>query len=154
MFEKLKKIKIEYLVVGVLLVAVIIVALNVFPVFGDSAKTESRDYVSSLETKLAEVLSEIEGAGKVSVMITADSGVRSDIDEDKKPVVDGNKSTTTSTPVLVSGKPIILREIYPDITGVVIVAEGADNFAVKMSLLDATTTALGVSCDKVQILNK
>ena len=54
--------------------------------------------------------------------------------------------------MLVGGKPVVLRENNPVITGVLVVAKGADRFDVKMALLDATTTVLGVTADKVQIL--
>ncbi|MBR1867680.1 MAG: hypothetical protein IJ800_03770 [Clostridia bacterium] len=156
MFDKLKKIKFEYLIVGALIIAVVIVAAMTFSGKGEENASggSSTDYISGLEIKLSETLSKIEGAGQVSVVITAKTGVTTEIAEDKKTVSDGEKVTSTSTPVLVGGKPIILREIYPEIIGVVIVAKGAGNITVKMSLLDAATTALGISADKIQILNQ
>ncbi len=155
MFDKLKKIKFEYLLVIGLVIAVVAVALYTFNGKSDEKNTESScEYLSVLERKLSETLSKIEGAGDVSVVITAKSGVTTEIAEDKKTTTEGDKVTSTSSPVLVGGKPIILREIYPEIIGVVIVAKGGGNLTVKSALLDAATTALGVSCDKIQILNK
>lgn len=159
MFEKLKKLKIikfEYIVVILLCFAVL---LTVYFTFGSNAEsssgeTETERYIASLERKLENALSKAKGAEGVSVVITVESGIKTEIAQDVKTVNDNGKITTTSTPITVSGKPLVLRELYPEITGVVIVAKGADNITVKMSLLDAATTVLGVSCDKIQILSQ
>ena len=45
-----------------------------------------------------------------------------------------------------------LGEKYPEIAGVLVVAKGADDITVKMAILNAVTVALGVNCNKVQIL--
>ena len=66
----------------------------------------------------------------------------------------GGRTITTFNPVIVNGKPIILGEKYPEITGVVIVSKGAGNLTVKMAILNAATTVLGVPASKVQILSQ
>ena len=155
--SKLKKIKFEHIVVIILAIAVGAVAIMTFGSGGEKEESyigETEKYVSSLEKKLSETLSKINGADKVSVVITVNSGISSDIAKDEKTVSNGEKTTTTSVPVLVGGKPIVIREVYPEITGVVIVAKGADNINVKMALLDAATTALGISCDRIKILSQ
>ena len=150
------KLKFEYIVVAILLIAVLAVVLFTF---GGSAKTTAGEtdtdkYVSVMEEKLEKVLSKVEGASKVSVVITVSSGIATEIAKEEKSVTENGKTTTSTSPVLVGGKPIILREVYPEITGVLIVAKGADNIRVKMALLDAATTTLGITCDKIQILNQ
>ena len=59
----------------------------------------------------------------------------------------------TQSPVIVSGKPVVLKEAYPEITGVVIVAEGAGNLTVKVDLLNACETFLSITEDKIRILS-
>ena len=155
--SKLKKIKFEHIVVIILAAAVGAVAIFTFGGSGEKKENytgETEKYVANLENKLSETLSKINGADKVSVVITVGSGITSDIAKDEKTVKDGDKTTTTSAPVLVGGKPIVLKEVYPEITGVVIVAKGADNINVKMALLDAVTTALGIPCDRIKILSQ
>lgn len=152
----LKKIKTEYIVVAAL--AAIVVAIVLYG-FGNKTATGKSDvddktlaYVCRLEDELGDALSKVDGAGKVKVVITVSSGIRSEYAEDVKKTSDENKTTETRSLVLVGGKPVVLREIYPDITGVLVVADGADNIVVKMAILDAATTVLGIPCDKVKIL--
>ena len=113
---------------------------------------EIEDYVMSLEEKLSTHLSKIEGAGKVSVIISVKEGLTTQIAVEKVVTTDSNGSKTEETPVLVSGKPIILTEIYPEISGVIIIAKGADDLKVKIALLSATQTYLDVTSDKIEIL--
>lgn len=155
-FKSIKKTKSDYLIIAILIIAVSAVIFITFAGGKTTAtsKTETELYITSLEEKLSGVLSKVDGAGKVSVMITVSSGIRTEIAKEEKTSSENGKTVTTSSPILVSGKPIVLTEIYPEINGVLIVAKGADDVRVKMALLNATTTTLGVSCDKIQILNQ
>ena len=56
--------------------------------------------------------------------------------------------------VLVNGKPVVVTEGYPAITGVIIVAEGANNLSVKISLLSAARIFLNVGEEKIKILTR
>ena len=154
--EKPFKIKTEYLIAALLAICVIVIAAMAFANNNKtvSATTETERYVELTENKLSKVLSKVEGAGNVSVMITVSSGIRSDIAKEEKTTTENGKTVTTFNPILVSGKPIVLSEIYPEITGVLIVSKGADDIRVKMALLNAATTTLGITCDKIQILNQ
>ena len=147
--EKNKKIKFEYVIIFIALIFVFILFLS----SNNSSKVvnqkEIEDYVMSLEEKLSTHLSKIEGAGKVSVIISVKEGLTTQIAVEKVVTTDSNGSKTEETPVLVSGKPIILTEIYPEISGVVIIAKGADDLKVKIALLSATQTYLDVTSDKI-----
>ena len=150
--EKYKKIKFEYVIILIALIFVFILFLS----SNNSSKVvnqkEIEDYVMSLEEKLSTQLSKIEGAGKVSVIISVKEGLTTQIAVEKVVTTDSNGSKTEETPVLVSGKPIILTEIYPEISGVVIIAKGADDLKVKIALLSATQTYLDITSDKIEIL--
>ena len=98
------------------------------------------------------VISGIKGAGKSSVVITVDGAISSIVAVDEKTVEENGRKTTTVSTVMSGGKPVILGEKYPEITGVLVVAKGADDITVKMAILNAVTVALGVNCNKVQIL--
>jgi stage III sporulation protein AG len=63
-----------------------------------------------------------------------------------------NGIETIETPVLVNGKTIVLKELYPEITGVVIVAEGADSIAVLSKIQQATVSLLDINVDQIEIL--
>ena len=52
-----------------------------------------------------------------------------------------------------NGEPVIVNKIYPTIKGVVIVASGSEDFAVKMDILNAVQTLLEISAEDITILN-
>lgn len=121
--------------------------------------TSSLEYISILEEKLKNVLSEINGAGKTKVMISIDSSPILNIaqNEQTKTVSTSGGSTTTTTtePIYVTtnGKsnPLILGETLPEIKGVVVVSSGASDVRVKMNIINAVRTALGISSDKIDV---
>ena len=152
------KLKKEYLLIFAVITAAIIFAfVGVKKPSATSAavaeeKSELERYVENLEKKLSVTLSGIKNAGKVSLVITVDGGIESIYATDEKIVEENGKKTVTTTVVTSAGKPMEIGKKYPEIVGVVVVADGADNISVKMALLDAVTTALKISCNKVQIL--
>ena len=149
------KLKTEYILIVALIAAIVLAATFAFgKTSGKNTATggETERYVSSPENKLQSVISGIKGAGKSSVVITVDGAISSIVAVDEKTVEENGRKTTTVSTVMSGGKPVILGEKYPEITGVLVVAKGADDITVKMAILNAVTVALGVNCNKVQIL--
>ncbi len=151
--KKYKKIfqnkKVLYLTLCVLTVVVLIILSVAFGKKGDSGVQTEFLYGEYLENKLSPILSEIKDAGKVSVMITVSSENNYEIAVSTVIKSDGEKE---SSPYLVNGEPVKIYEKYPEITGVLIVAEGAYNYGVYNRLMEAATTLLGISEDKIQIM--
>ncbi len=148
--DLLKKVKPEYLMIAAAAIIVLILFGSSFVKTQTEKDYDVNDYVDMLETKLSDRLSELDGAGKVNVIISVKSGMRSEIATEKQ--VGGIGERTTETPVLISGKPLVLGEIYPEICGVIIMAKGAENVKVRLSLIMAAQTFLDVSSDKIQVL--
>lgn len=156
MFEKYKKLKLkrEYIVVIICIITVFII---VFSTFYDNNKLRdtpqnSNDYVEILEQKLKRSIEKIEGVNNATVILSVESGITTVIAEDVKKTEENGKTTYVSSPVLVGGEPIILGEIYPKITGVVVVCNCENNVIVNSYVLDLLTTVLDISCDKIRIL--
>ena len=168
----LKK-RIQYL--AILLVVIVILTIY-FTSTGvaDKAKesapsvtTASEQRHDSIENQLKYTLSQIEGAGRVEVMITyeASGEIVPAISVDKQTSTttsSGDSGTsTTSTEntqneiVTIGGSggnsALVLKEKSPEIRGVIVVSEGADNIAVKLNLLRAVQTLLSVSPDQVDV---
>lgn len=148
-----KKIKPEYLIMISAAIIILVLFLSTTVASKSSTNNESdvKDYVEMLETKLSSRLSELDGAGKVKVIISVKSGMRNEIATERQVSGIGGEKTT-ETPVLISGKPLILGEIYPEICGVIIMAKGADDIRVKLSLITAAQTFLDVDSSKIQVL--
>lgn len=115
-----------------------------------SSTTE--EYISSLENKLENVLSNIEGAGKVSVAITVSSGFVYEYayEETSKDSLSG--SSSTSSLILIDNEPVIVSQVYPKIAGVLIIAEGGGKVDVKIDILQSIQTLLDVANENITIL--
>jgi stage III sporulation protein AG len=120
-----------------------------------------------LEDRLQTVLSSIRGAGRVEVMITYETGpelvtaMSKDTNSNKSQSVDEGKQSSTEQqtesqkPATVSGsggtEPIVLTEKQPAVRGVIVVAEGAANIAVRMDLQLAVQTVLNVPLSSIEV---
>ncbi len=138
--------------------------------FGDSKqknaqKSEQSDIEGGFdqtEKRLEEILKKIDGAGKVSVMVTYDNskeyvtvsdtkssvskngeGSKEDISNEKTTVMVKNSSSYT---------PFVKNEINPKIRGVLVVADGGRNEKVKLNLKKAVCAVLDVEIHKVEIM--
>ncbi|MBA1337014.1 MAG: Stage III sporulation protein AG [Firmicutes bacterium] len=126
-------------------------------------------YEEQIETKLKNTLEQISGVGEVSVMITlkvgkeivpasnvvetesetnerdSDGGTRTVLQQsaDKKVVV--NSGSTASD------QPLIVKEIMPEVKGVIVVAEGAEHPEVEARLTEAVQTVLGIPAFRVKV---
>lgn len=171
-FKKLDtKKKIQY--VAILLVAIIILTIY-FSSFNSSpggnsppAETPKASVSGSIERELEETLSNIEGAGRVKVMITYESSAEivpaisvdkqssstTDVGENGTSTI--NTENTQSDVVTVNGSDgssaLVLREDSPKVMGVLVIAQGADDIGVKLNLLKAVQTVLNVSPDRVDV---
>ena len=123
------------------------------------------DYCLETEKKLSKMLSGIKNAGKVDIMITFESTperVIAYITSSTKNTSSGgdggyneNNSNTSSPQVIyVSGEqiPLILKEVSPKVTGVLIVAEGADDVKVKLDIINAVSVLLNISTEQIKVL--
>jgi len=127
------------------------------------------EHVRQLEERLEELLSLIDGAGNVRVMITASRGrelvVAHTTNTDRSLTEEadsagGTRNAETQSEqgeyVLMrqpdgSEAPLILTQLEPQIEGVAIVAEGGDNLVVRDALIRTTFTVLGIGAHKVHV---
>lgn len=131
----------------------------------DISSEESKD---SLEEKLKNILSQIEGAGELDVMITYESSeeiqpaFNTNTTTEKTKEVDqqgGERTVTTSSEnktMITSGSsdPVVIKTNQPKINGVIVVASGAKDPTVKGTLYSAVQTALQVQGHQVEIYTK
>ena len=110
------------------------------------------EYVEKTENKLKNILSKIDGAGEVFVAITVEGGMETVIATKKITTETSKGKEIEESPILVNGKTVTLKEKYPLITGVLIVAEGAKNFSVLRKIQQATISLLDVNINNVEIV--
>lgn len=153
-YEKIKSGKAPKIAVAVIL---LILVLCLFMYKSPSVrKTDDTaaisEYTETLENRLENILSAITGAGRVKTMITLESGSETVIAMKRTTSVVDGKTLTEETPILVNGKTVTLKELYPKISGVLIVCEGANSISVKTKLLTATEALLKIDKDRIEIL--
>ena len=139
-------------ILAVALLAVTVVAILLSAWGGESEEAaDGSGYAERVEQRLAQVLAKIDGAGSVDVFVS----VRSDgtVVIATESVVGEDGSVTTS-PVLSGGEPIVLEECNPEITGVLIVADGADDLNVRFNLLEAAASVLDIDQSIIKVYTR
>lgn len=129
-----------------------------------------QSYEEQLEKRFEREFSKIEGVGDVEVIIMLKTSGEIVINKDtpstlnESEEVDSEGGTRQSVEsdskeatVLInnadgSTKPIILRELEPEISGVVIIAEGGDDIVVKQNLMKAAKVLLDVPAHKIEVM--
>lgn len=126
-----------------------------------SSYISTMDYCKIIENKLIEVLSKVDGAGSVSVMVTVDGSPELVYanEQDKTSSSNSSGSTTSSTyssPIIIdangSSSALVMTEVLPAVKGVIVVSSGAGNVATKLDLLKAVSTLLDISTEQVTVL--
>ena len=153
-----KKIfKFEYLlilVLGVLLLCLFFSSSGVLSFAEKSSNSSATNYESSMEKKLENLLSVIEGAGSVNVMISVDGTTQKEYLKNSVTKTENGVEIIEETTVFVNGKPELTKENYPEILGVVIICQGGDDIKVKMAITEVITTVLPVTSENIRILKK
>ncbi|BCK00528.1 stage III sporulation protein AG [Anaerocolumna chitinilytica] len=136
----------------------------------DSAKDETKLYVTDLEDRLKKVLMKVDGIGAVEVMITLKGSKEEVILKDRPYTnesvneVDGeggsrnsDKTEQSDTTIMVEGsdgvkKPYILKEIEPEVEGILVIAQGGDRAVIQSEIIDAVQVLFGVPSHKVKVM--
>lgn len=181
--EKIKRISKNQLFIGGLAgILLLIIAMPAdtdknkeqnMPEKESSEKTEQGaenkiSYGRELERKLEQILGEMEGVGKVEVMITLkDDGERildKDITRSSQEVSeeDGTvkrntresqyQEETVFSKETENGQPFVAKETTPQIEGVLVVAEGGENAKTVKNISDAVLALFPVEVHKIKVV--
>ena len=147
--------KFQYIIIFAMLAIVVFIFL--FGFNSEKPKSISDDdqvllYIDNLENKLSSVLSNVAGVGDVEVIITIESGKESVLAMKTTTKNGVNGLETETTPIIVNGKTVVVKEVYPKITGVLIVAKGANNISTMNRLQQATISLLDIDINQIEIL--
>lgn len=114
---------------------------------------ETEAYISETENKIRNITEQITGSGKTCVVVTVKSGVESVYAYDEK-TASGSESKSHITVKNSSGdgEPVLVKRIYPEIAGVSIACEGGDSAEIRAKLINAVSTALGLSSNRICIV--
>lgn len=150
----------------------IFIAVLVYFLPQKSSKTQNENITNTKdektnEKKLEEVLSSIKGAGEVKVMITYSSSdetitamnsqkqTSTTTEETENGTRTSQTTVENSTPMTVGSggneSAFVLKNNEPEIKGVIVVAQGAQNLSVRLELEKAVETVLQIKPSQVEI---
>ncbi|MBR5505604.1 MAG: hypothetical protein IKV73_04795 [Clostridia bacterium] len=150
-----KKMKLV-LAAGVILGVGLIIISNTFPKVSDDTNqaenliaTEKSTSDTPLEQRLKALLSKVNGVGEVEVFVSYAST------EEKLALKDKESNGSEQTILKSSSgntEPYIYKSIYPQVEGVIIVAQGGGNDDVRSAISDAVAAVLELPIHRVKIL--
>lgn len=135
---------------------------------GGEVESYNSAYEASLKIELQRTLEQMAGVGKVNVMIYFESGEEQipafDIDTsktitDEKDNAGGVRSTTVDNngnKIVLSqedgkSEPFVVKVNKPKVTGICVVAEGADDTVTELTIKQAVMALFDISSDKVNV---
>ena len=135
----------------------------------ENVSLNEESYAESLERRLQNKLSKIEGAGRVEVMITLENYWESVVEKDNadstsrrvQEGAEGRNTTEETREVHMEtvyqdadrGKePFVGSEKTPKIAGVLVVAQGADKTAVKQNISDAVMALFQIDVNRIKVV--
>ena len=119
-------------------------------------KQAETDAGVSLEQQLEELLSQMEGAGKVRVLLSVQSGVRYEYHRDMQSNTSSDTEQLQSQTVFYregnSELPVLIGTEQPVYRGAVVVCEGADRASVQLNIVRAVSGVTGLSSDRITVI--
>ena len=117
-------------------------------------------YIADMEERLCRTVSRIDGAGKVNVFISAENSFETvyasnaTLDESG----DETKSSKTTQKQLAYANnrsqgetPVVVKQLCPKISGILIVCEGGADSTVRAEIQNAVSVAVGVLSHKIYV---
>lgn len=131
---------------------------------------DADDYITDLENRLQKILGKVEGIGKVEVMITLKSSKERITLKDRPYTQEsmkemdgegGSRESSSveqedSTVIVSSGSgeslPYVIKELEPEVAGVVVISEGGGNPVIKAEIMDAVQVLFNVPIHKIKVM--
>ena len=142
---------------GVLLLAGLLLLIIALPTGGEeeqdggdiqedrSQSGEEQDWETRMENRLVQVLEQVQGVGKAEVFLTCEGTQEKVVEKDETETVYERDSRGNQTPYVSS-------EIYPEVTGVLVVAQGGDDPVVIQNIQEAVQVLFQVEAHKIKVM--
>ncbi len=162
--ELLKKNK---FVLIILLIGALLIILPIGGSKGESKKNDEQKLsvpefsLTEEESKLEKAIAQIEGAGRVTVMLTLRSGVSQELaiderasyrEDETETDMDTDNSVVTVSTGSGSSSAVPVRYYYPEYQGALIICDGGSSPGVKLRITEAVGALTGLGSDKITVL--
>lgn len=136
------------------------VALMLLPTGQKDSQPEQQIHnpqVPGMQEQLEQILSQIQGVGKVRVLLTELQGEQTLYVRDENAYDSADRTEVQSEAVIITdsqrNEAGLIRQLIPPVyQGAVIVCQGGDSAAVRLAVVQAVSDATGLSADKITVL--
>ena len=129
----------------------------------EGTQSEAAFDLQTFQQSVADSLAQIEGAGRVEVLLSLEAGEESvyasDVSQSSQSTGGSSDSTSetyqSTMSILSDGSygetPVLIKSKYPTFRGAVILCEGADSDTVRLQIVQAVSALCGISSDHISI---
>ena len=147
-YTKKYRLGILILIIGLVLMIVPDIAKNRV-IDEEKVLQEPVANTQTVDIQLAEILSSIEGAGRVKVLLTVMEGERT--------VYQTNMNNTQVNTVVITDAQraqngLITQILSPVYQGAIVVCQGADSPSVRLAVVEAVSNVTGLGADRISVL--
>lgn len=145
-----------------ILVLAIGLVLLAWPQRGDADDLQQVETVATEEKvdmsqQLKNILAQIEGVGRVEVLLTVKTGETTVYQSDEDISTSESSSTIRTETVIITGsdrqqQALVSQILSPEYLGAVIVCQGAGDAKVCLAVVEAVSKATGLGTDKITVL--
>lgn len=119
--------------------------------------TETKQETQTLQEQLSALLSQMEGAGKVQVLLTLATGEKTLYQTNEDSTTASQSETKRTDTVIINdsnrNETGLVRQVDPPTyLGAVVLCQGAENSAVRLAITEAVSNATGLGYHKITIL--
>ena len=116
-------------------------------------QTDGMSAAPDPEERLRQILSQIEGAGKVEVLLTPLAGEETVYQTDEDLSANGDRMETVIITDAQRAQQGLVKQVNPPVyLGAVVVCQGADRASVRLAIVEAVANATGLGADKISVL--
>jgi stage III sporulation protein AG len=111
----------------------------------------------TLEEKLSEILSRMEGVGKAEVLLTLALGEETIFETREDSTESDTSDRYSREPVIITDSDraeqgLVQQVIPPVFRGAIVVCEGGESPAIKLAIVEAVSDVTGLTADKISVL--
>lgn len=157
--DRIKKDKKALLIISVALLGMMLILFSGedSKEFKDSQLSEVVYSSEEYEEKLSKLVSEIDGVGRVSVMITFESGEENVFASDDEEFIREEEKKTKKDYIIIDTEKgetgLKIKSVYPKIKGVAVVCEGASDPVVREQIVSVITALFDISSKNISVVS-
>ena len=107
----------------------------------------------TVEQKLSQILTQVDGAGEVQVFLTLASGEQTIYQTNDSQSSENSQTDTVTVTDAKRNEQGLIKQVNPPLyQGAIIVCKGADSPEIRLAVVDAVAKVTGLSSDKISVL--